>query len=74
MEQAPDLEQQEVTPLALELAGSYRTMVAFYSDQMEVTDIDADARARGNDDTPDEARSDLERIRGDRPTNSPGST
>jgi hypothetical protein len=50
--------------MAMELASAYRTMVTFYRDQLNLDDGDADARARGADDTSEGARTDLERIRG----------
>lgn len=56
----------ESEPLAAELAGAYGRMVAFYRDQLEMSGPEADARARGADDTPEEAAADLARI-GDRP-------
>ncbi len=56
----------EAEPLAAELAGAYGRMVMFYRDQLEMSGPEADARARGTDDTPAEAAADLARI-GDRP-------
>lgn len=53
----------ETDPLAAELARAYGRMVTFYRDQLEMTGPDADARARGADDTPDQAAADLARIR-----------
>ncbi|MBA3274157.1 MAG: hypothetical protein H0T72_00065 [Chloroflexia bacterium] len=59
-------DRAESEPLAAELAGAYGRMVAFYRDQLELSGPEADARARGADDTPAEAAADLARI-GDRP-------
>jgi hypothetical protein len=59
-------EALEVETLASEIARAYRQMAAFYRDKLELTGPDADARARGIRDTPEEAAADLERIR-DRP-------
>jgi len=57
---------REVETLAMELARAYRRMAAFYRDHMELSGPEADARARGADDTPEDAARDLARIR-DRP-------
>jgi len=59
-------DRAEAEPLAAELAGAYGRMVMFYRDQLEMSGPQADARARGADDTPAEAAADLARIR-DRP-------
>ena len=59
-------EPREAEPLAAELAGAYGRMVMFYRDQLKLSGPEADARARGADDPPDEAAADLARIR-DRP-------
>jgi hypothetical protein len=56
----------EVSPLASELVHAYGRMVTFYRDQMDMSAPEADARARGVDDTPEETVADLARIR-DRP-------
>jgi len=56
----------EAGPLAAELTNAYGRMVRFYRDQLEMSGPEADARARGADDTPEEATADLARIR-DRP-------
>src|SRR5680860_956095 len=53
----------ETGALASELARAYRRMAAFYRDQLGMTGPEADQRARGQDDTPDQAAADLERIR-----------
>jgi hypothetical protein len=57
------MDDVEVLPLATELASAYHTMVACCRDQLGMSPQDADARARGADDTPEEAREDLDRIR-----------
>jgi hypothetical protein len=57
-------DREEVIPLATELATAYQTMVTFYREQLQLSDDDADARARGVDDSPQEAQADLDRIRG----------
>lgn len=57
---------QEAESLAMEMARAYRRMVTFYRDQLELSGLEADARARGADDTPEEAARDLARIH-DRP-------
>ncbi len=56
----------EADALATEVARAYRRMALFYRDQYGLTGPEADARARGTDDTPEEAAADLARIR-DRP-------
>jgi len=53
----------EADPLAVELARSFGQMVSFYRHQLEMSGPEADARARGADDPPDEAAADLARIR-----------
>jgi hypothetical protein len=53
----------EVSPLASELAHAYGRLVRFYREQLELSGPEADARARGADDTPDKAAADLARIR-----------
>jgi hypothetical protein len=58
--------ETETGSLASDLAHAYGRMVTFYRDQMQMSAADADAHARGTDDTPDEAAADLARIR-DRP-------
>lgn len=58
--------ERETGSLAAELAHAYGRMVTFYRDQLQMNAVDADAHARGTDDTPDEAAADLARIR-DRP-------
>ncbi|MGC4108704.1 MAG: hypothetical protein QM753_20465 [Thermomicrobiales bacterium] len=60
------VDERETGSLAAELAHTYGRMVTFYRDQLQMNAIDADAHARGADDTPDEAAADLARIR-DRP-------
>jgi len=60
------VDERETGSLAVELAHAYDRMVTFYRDQMQMSAADADAHARGADDTPDEAAADLARIR-DRP-------
>jgi hypothetical protein len=61
----------EAGPLASELAHAYGRMVTFYRDQLEMSGPEADARARGTDDSPVEAAADLARIR-DRPPDQVG--
>ncbi len=56
-------DRSETGPLAVELAGAYGRMVTFYRDQLEMSGSKAHARARGADDTPDQAADDLARIR-----------
>lgn len=53
----------EAEPLAAELARAYERMVTFYRDQLEMSGPEADERARGADDPPDQAAADLARIR-----------
>ena len=60
-------ESSEAEPLAVELADAYGRMVTFYRDQLELSGPEADARARGADDT----AADLARIR-DRPPDQVG--
>lgn len=66
VDMVPADDAQEVETLASELARAYRRMAVFYRDQLELTGPAADARARGADDTPEQAAADLARIR-DRP-------
>lgn len=56
-------ERIEAEPLAAELARAYGRIVTFYRDQMHLSGPEADAQARGADDTPDQAAVDLARIR-----------
>jgi len=56
-------ERIEAEPLAAELAQAYGRMVTFYRDQLDMSGPDADARARGADDSPAETAGDLARIR-----------
>ena len=56
-------EAGEADPLAVELAHAYGRMVTFYRDQLEMSGLEADARARGADDTPADAAADLAHIR-----------
>ncbi|MDQ3614697.1 MAG: hypothetical protein M3412_10305 [Chloroflexota bacterium] len=58
----PD-DAREAGALASELARAYRYMVTFYRDQLNMTGPEADARARGADDTSEAAAADLARIR-----------
>lgn len=64
---APIENRDEAGSLAMELANAYRNMAAFYRDQLHLTGIEADERARGRDDTPEQAAEDLARIRGRAP-------
>lgn len=58
--------EKEAGSLASELAQAYGRMVTFYRDQLQMSDSEADAHARGANDSPTEAATDLSRIR-DRP-------
>lgn len=53
---------QEGGSLASDLAHAYGRMVRFYRDQLHLNDAEADTRARGANDPPDEAAADLARI------------
>lgn len=53
----------EAGSLASELAHAYGRMVTFYRDQLQMSDSEADAHARGANDTPADAADDLRRIR-----------
>lgn len=53
----------EAGSLASDLAHAYGRMVRFYRDQLEMSGAEADTRARGANDPPDEAATDLDRIR-----------
>jgi hypothetical protein len=64
-------DRSEIAPLAAELAGTYHRMVTFYRDQLEMSGPEADARARGTDDSPEEAAAELARLR-DRPPSQAG--
>lgn len=52
----------EVGSLARELASAYKQMAAFYRDHLDLLGPEADARARGLDDTDDDAADDRQRI------------
>jgi hypothetical protein len=53
----------ETGALAFELARTYKRMALFYRDHMEMSGAEADRRARGADDTPDQAAAALARLR-----------
>ncbi len=55
-------EVAEAGSVASELVRAYHRMVTFYRDQLELSNEDADQRARGLDATPDEAAQDVTRI------------
>jgi hypothetical protein len=61
----PD-DDAEVMPLAQAIAAAYKRMALYYRDGYVLTGAEADERARGADDTPEEAAADLARLR-DRP-------
>ncbi len=56
------LAEGEIGSLARELASAYRQMAAFYRDQMELPAPEAEAKARGADDSETEAAEDHARI------------
>src|SRR5690606_28803129 len=56
-------DEREAMPLAQELAAAYKRMALFYRDQYGLTGPEADARARGADDSEAEAAAHLERTR-----------
>jgi hypothetical protein len=60
---APCTNPDETASLARELAAAYRQMVAFYHHQLELSLPDADRRARGRDDTPEQMAEDTAHIR-----------
>jgi hypothetical protein len=53
----------EAVPLAQAIAAAYKRMSLFYRDQYGLTGPEADERARGADDTPEQAAADMARIR-----------
>ncbi len=55
-------DRHEAEPLAAELVHAYKRMVTFYRDQLDLSGPEADARARGADDSPAQAAADLARI------------
>jgi hypothetical protein len=52
----------EIDVLASEMAHAYHRMATFYRDQMQLTGAEADTRARGVYDSPEEAAADTARI------------